>query len=43
MLLSDYLAAHRIAALMMIFAKLRKRHLPQRDEQAASSVLPINR
>ena len=32
------LAACRIAALMMIFVQLRKRHLPQRDDQAASSV-----
>ena len=27
-----------LAALMMIFVQLRKRHLPQRDDQAASSV-----
>ena len=32
-----------IATLMMIFAQLCKRHLPQRDDQAASSVLPIYR
>ena len=31
-----------LAALMMIFEQLRKRHMPQRDDQAASSVLPIN-
>ena len=43
MLLSDQLAARRIAALMMIFVQLRKRHLPQRDYQAVSSVLPIDR
>ena len=35
-------AAHCIAALMMIFVQLRKRHLPQRDDQEASSVLPIS-
>ena len=28
-LLSDQLAAYRIAALMVIFEQLRKRHLPQ--------------
>ena len=33
----------RIAALMMILVQLRKRHLPQRDDQAASSVKPIDR
>ena len=32
-----------IAALMMIFVQLRKRHLPQKDDQAASSVMPIDR
>ena len=33
--------ACRIAALMVIFVQLRKRHLPQRDDQA-SSVKPID-
>ena len=36
------LAAFRIAALMVIFVQLRKRHLPQGEDQAMSSVLPIN-
>ena len=30
-----------LAALMMIFVQLHKRHLPQRDDKVASSVLPI--
>ena len=34
--------ACRIAALVVIFVQLRKRHLPQREGQAVSSVLPIN-
>ena len=32
-----------IAAMMVIFVQLRKHHLPQRDDQAASSVMPIDR
>ena len=32
-----------LAALMMILVQLRKRHLPQRDDQAASSIKPIDR
>ena len=35
--------ARRIAALMMIFVQLRKRHLPQREDQAISWIKPINR
>ena len=38
LLLSDYLAARCIAALMVIFAQLRERHLPQREDQAISSI-----
>ena len=43
MLLSDEFAARGIAASIVIFVKLRKRHLqPQTEDQAVSSVLPIN-
>ena len=41
-LLSDQLAAHRIAALMVIFVQLCKHHLPQREDLVVSSVLPVN-
>ena len=34
--------ACRLATLMMIFVHLRKLHLPLRDDQVASSILPIN-
>ena len=37
MLVSDLLAACRIAALMMILVQLRKHHLPQRDDNQAAS------
>ena len=38
MLLSDYIAACRIAALMVIFVQLHKHRLPQREDQAVSSI-----
>ena len=38
MLFSNQLAARRIATLIVIFVKLRKRHLPQRGDQEVSSV-----
>ena len=34
------IAAHRVAALMVIFVQLCKRYLPQSEDQAVSSVLP---
>ena len=37
MLLSNQLAVRRIAALMMIFVKLRKRHRPQREDQVVNN------
>ena len=43
MLFSDEPAACRIAALMVIFVQLPKCHLPQREDQAVSSILLINR
>ena len=42
MLLSDQIATHRIATLMVIFVQLCKHHLPQREDQVVSTVLPIS-
>ena len=42
MLLLDWLATRRIAALMVILVQLCNRHLPQREDQAVSSIKPIN-
>ena len=43
MLLSDWLATCRIAALMVIFVLLSKRHLLQKEAQAVSSIFRISR
>ena len=45
LLVSDELAARCIAALitlMVIFVQLHKRQLQQREDQAVSSIKPIN-
>ena len=42
-LLPDWLAAHCIATLMVIFVQPRKRDFLQMKDYAENSVLPINR